>query len=113
MSFNVRYHTAKIWKIRRSELGSKHRAPEPTCISLLTTVELIATPEEIKKVSLEHNLRILTKNPARPQDKELDEQKLATHNMIMEADNKDQDKLEFSTFETVLKRLTLKDKKNV
>ena len=31
--------------------------------------------------------------------------------MIMEADNKDQDKLEFSTYETVLKRLTLKDKK--
>ena len=34
---------------------------------------------------------------------------MATHNMIMEADNKDQDKLEFNT--TVLKRLTLKDKK--
>ena len=31
--------------------------------------------------------------------------------MIMEANNKDQDKLEFSTYETVLKRLTLKDKK--
>ena len=42
---------------------------------------------------------MLTKNPAWPQDKELDEQKMATHNMIMEADNKDQDKLEFSTYE--------------
>ena len=62
-------------------------------------------------MSLEHNLKILTKNPARPQDKELDDQKFATHNMIMEADNKDQDKLEFSTYETVLKRLTLNDKK--
>ena len=41
----------------------------------------------------------------------MDLQKLATHNMIMEADNKDQDKLEFSTFETVLNRLKLKDKK--
>ena len=31
--------------------------------------------------------------------------------MIMETDNKDQDKLEFSTFETVQKRLTFKSKK--
>ena len=62
-------------------------------------------------MSLEHNLKILTKNPARPQDKELDAKKLATHNMIMEADNKDQDKLEFSTFETVLNRLNLRIKR--
>ena len=41
----------------------------------------------------------------RPEDKELDAEKLATHNMIMETDNKDQDKLEFSTYETVLNRL--------
>ena len=31
--------------------------------------------------------------------------------MIMQTDNKDQDKLEFSTYETVLNRLKLKDKK--
>ena len=91
---NIKDPTPKIWKIRTGVLGSKHKAPEPTCIRHPTTGELIATPEEIKKVSLEHNLKILTKNPARPQDKELDEQKLATHNMIMEADNKDQDTLE-------------------
>ena len=97
-------------KIRTSVLGPKHKAPDPTCISHPTTGELIATPEEIKKVSLEHNLEILTKNPARPQDKQLAAQKLATHNMIMDADNKDQDKLEFSTFETVLNRLSLRIK---
>ena len=67
---------------------------------------MIATPEE--KVSFEHNLQMLTKNPDRPQDKEWDAQKLATHNRIMVADNKDQYKLEFST---VLKRVKLKDKK--
>ena len=107
----VKDTTAKIWKFRTSVLGPKHKAQEPTCISHPVTGELVANPEDIKKVSLEHNLKILTKNTAQPQDKELDEQKLATHNMIMEADNKDQDKLEFSTYETVLKRLTLKDKK--
>ena len=40
---------AKIWKIRKGVLGSKHKAPEPTCISHPTTGELVATPEEIKK----------------------------------------------------------------
>ena len=33
---------------------------------------------EYTTVSLQHNLKILTKNPARPQDKELNAQKLAT-----------------------------------
>ena len=47
----------------------------------------------------------------RPQDKDLDAEKLTIHNMIMETDNKDQDKLEFSTYETVLNRLKLKDEK--
>ena len=45
------------------------------------------------------------------EDKELGAEKLAMHNMIMEADNKEQDKLEFSTYETVLNRLKLKEKK--
>ena len=59
----------------------------------------------------EHNLKILTKNEARPQDKEIDAEKLALHEMIMQTDNKDLNKLEFSTYETVLNRLKLKDKK--
>ena len=100
---------AKIWKIRSSVLGPKHKALEPTCINQPVTGELIANPEDIKRVSLEHNLQILKKK--RPQDMELDEHKLDTHNMIMETDNKDQDKLEFSSYEAVLKQLTLKDKK--
>ena len=39
--------TAKIWKIRTGVLGSKHKAPEPTCISHPTTGKLVVTPEEI------------------------------------------------------------------
>ena len=52
-----------------------------------------------------------TKKKNRPEDKELNEQKLVTHNTIMETDNKEENKLEFSTYKTVLKRLTLKNKK--
>ena len=62
-------------------------------------------------MTLEHNIKILTKNKARPEDKELNEEKLKTHNAIMALDNKDENPLEYSTFETVLTRLKLKDKK--
>ena len=47
--------TAKIWKIRTSVLGPKHKVPEPTFISHPDTGELFARTEDIKKVSLEHN----------------------------------------------------------
>ena len=49
---------AKIWKIRSSILGPKHKAQEPTCINHPTTGELVANPEEIKRVKLEQNLKI-------------------------------------------------------
>ena len=52
---------AKIWKIRASVLGPKHKAQEPTCINHPATGELIANPEDIKRVSLEHNLQIFKK----------------------------------------------------
>ena len=41
----------KIWKIRTSVLGPKYKALEPTCIRHPETWELIAKPEEIKKVT--------------------------------------------------------------
>ena len=78
-------------------LGSKHKAPEPTCIRHPDTGELVTQPKDIKKVSLEHNFKIFTKNETRPQDKEIDAENLALHNMIMQTDNKDLNKLEFST----------------
>ena len=104
---------AKIWKLRRSILGPKHKPQVPTCINHPNTGEIISDPEEIKRVTLEHNIKILTKNKARPEDKELNEEKLKTHKSIMALDNKDDNPLEYKTYETVLSRLTLKDKKNV
>ena len=50
----VKDPSAKIWKIRTRLLGPKHKAPETTCISHPDTGELIARPEDIKKVSLKH-----------------------------------------------------------
>ena len=107
----IKDHNANIWKIRTSLLSPKHKAPEPTCIRHPDTGELVARPKELTKVSLENNFKILTKNAARPQDKELNAEKVALHNMIMQTDNKDQEIIEFNTYETVLNRLKLKDKK--
>ena len=102
---------AKIWKIRASIVGPKNKAQEPICINHPNTGELVSNPEEIKRVTLEHNLKILKKNQARPEDKELNEQNLSTHNIIMDNDNKNENLLEYSTFENFLTRLKLKDKK--
>ena len=93
---------AKIWKLRSSILGPKNKPQVPTCINHPNTGEIITNPDEIKRVTLEHNIKILTKNQARPEDKELNEAKLKTHNTIMALDNKDENLLEYSTFETVL-----------
>ena len=54
-----------------------------------------------KKSSLEHNIKILTTNETRPQDKDLEAEKLALHDMIMQTDNKDLNNLEYNTYETV------------
>ena len=52
---------ANIWKMRTSILGDRHKAPDPVCIKHPDTGELINSPEEIKKVTLNHNIKILTK----------------------------------------------------
>ena len=102
---------SKIWKIRASVLGPKNKPQVPTWINHPDTGEIITNPDKIKRVTLEHNIKILTKNQPRPEDKELNEQKLKTHNTIIENDNKNENLLEYSTFETVLTHLKLKDKK--
>ena len=53
---------AKIWKIRSSILGPKHKAQEPTCINHPATGELITYSEEIKRESVKHNLQIFKKS---------------------------------------------------
>ena len=62
----VKDPNAKIWKIRTSVLGPKHKAQEPTCINHPVTGELVANPEDIKRVSLEHNLQIFFKKRPGP-----------------------------------------------
>ena len=69
-------------------MGPKNKPQVPTCINHPDTGEIITNPDEIKRVTLEHNIKILTKNQPRPEDKELNEEKLKTHNTIIANDNK-------------------------
>ena len=71
------------------------------------TGELVTKPEDIKKVTLDHNIKILTKKDVRPQDKELVVEKQELHDRIMARDNKELDPLEYKTYRTVLVRLKI------
>ena len=50
----------KIYKLKNVINGPKVEATEPTTINVPITGELITDNEEIKRVSLEHNVNILT-----------------------------------------------------
>ena len=76
----------------------------PACIQHPDSGELVAAPEEIYKVTINHNLKILTKNPVRPHDTLLAAKKQKLHDEIMVSDNKDQDPLKYTTYSTVLDR---------
>ena len=58
----------KIYKLKEIINGPKISASEPMCIKDPENGELITDPDTIKKISLEHNVKILTKNPIRKED---------------------------------------------
>ena len=74
------------------------------------TGELITDADIIKNVSLEHNLKILTKN--KPRDCDLGEymEKQSNHSHIMIKSNTDIWELDRETFDIVVKKIILKDK---
>ena len=56
--------------------------------------------DEIKRVSLQHNIKILTKNVPRPQDRDEIKKKEHRHNLIMSAEDKDKWELEQHPYTT-------------
>ena len=59
----------RIWKIKELICGPKVGSSEPACINNPETGELITDKTTIKKVSLEHCAKILTKNKIRDCDR--------------------------------------------
>ena len=60
----------KIYRLRDLLNGPKIKPSEPTCINDPVTGELITEREDIKEKSLEHCVKVLSKNEAREEDAE-------------------------------------------
>merc|ERR1711893_324841 len=72
--------------------------------------ELITNPEEIKQKSLEHNMRILTKNKPREEDKVEIKEKHDNHEEIMKMTDTDAWSLNMNSYTKVLGNIKLKNK---
>ena len=102
---------AKIYKLKQMITGPKIKTAEPMCIKDPVTGELITDYDSIKKITLEHTTKILSKNPLRVQDRKEHEDKARNHKRIMENKNTEEWKLSSVIFEKVLKRIRDKRKK--
>ena len=88
----------KMYKLRDIIEGPKIKPQEPMAINDPNTEELITDSDEIKRVSLEHNLKILTKNAPRPQDEEKFKRIKIAHDSIMNSPDTDEWELEKPMF---------------
>ena len=101
---------AKIYKLKEIIRGPKIKPSEPMCINDPTTGELLTDEEDIKKVTLEHNVKILTKNKLRSQDIEERHEKERHHKEIMRKGDKESWELDRQLYDKVLARIQEKGK---
>ena len=100
----------RIYNMRNLITGPKIKPQEPTAINHPVTGELITDEGEIKEISLEHNVKILTKDKPRPQDEKLFKHKKRDHEKIMEQNDKDLWELDRNTFKIVSDKIKANDK---
>ena len=102
----------KIFKMKTFIQGSKVGNKEAMAINDPSTGELIVNKNQIKDVSLMHNVKILTKNPPREEDLEYIESMKAKHNDVMSKQLSDPKPWELneSTFKKVLNKIKEKNK---
>ena len=77
-----------MWRLKELICGPKVGSTEPACINNPVSGELITDKDTIKRVSLEHCARILTKNEIRDCDKGELETKEKMHEEVMKFDDK-------------------------
>ena len=100
----------KIYDVKKKINGPKVKTQGPRAINDPTTGDLITEVDEIKRVSLNHNIKILTKNKPRECDKEELKIKQANHDLIMKTEDKDAWELDKETFIKVTNKIKLKNK---
>merc|ERR1711884_954487 len=102
--------TQKMYNMRKVIKGSKVQPQETMAINDPQTGELITEDEEIKRVSLAHNVKILTKNEPREEDKDEIRMKREAHLGIMNKGNQHEWKLDRGTFLKVMEKAKEKNK---
>ena len=102
--------TQKMYNMRKVIKGSKVQPQETMAINDPQTGELITEDEEIKRVSLAHNVKILTKNEPREEDKDEIMMKREAHLGIMNKGNQHEWKLDRGTFLKVMEKAKEKNK---
>ena len=102
---------SKMYKMKTVINGPKNRKQEPMAINDPVTKELLVNEEEIKKASLLHNIKILTKNDPQEEDIDLIEEKKLRHKEIMEMNDKDEWELTYEIYDKVTKKIKEKNKK--
>ena len=100
----------KVQKMKQIVNGPKIKQAEPQAINDPKSGDLITDVQEIKRVSLKHNVDILTKNKPREQDIEEIKAKEERHKIIMEKDDKECWELDHILFSKVLEKIKAKSK---
>ena len=109
--YNSKDLNQKIYKLKRAIIGPKLTAQETMAINDPETGELITDNEKIKEVSLQHNIKILTKNKPREKDKEEIKLKKENHERIMNKNNKDSWELDREMYKKSTQMIKEKGKK--
>ena len=81
--FNKKDFNQRMYKLRDTVVGPKIKAQEPMAINDPVTKELITDSDEIKRVYLEHNVKILTKNDPPEEYADMVQIKRENHERIM------------------------------
>ena len=101
----------KIYKMKTAINGHKHKKQEPMAINDPVTKELLVNEEAIKKATLAHNIKILTKNEPLKEDIDKIKEKQKKHEEIMQEIDKDDWELTYEMYVKVTKKIKDKNKK--
>ena len=99
----------KMYNMRNLIQGPKIKPQEPMAINHPETGELITDDGEIKRISLEHNLKILEKDKPLPENVEAIKTKEIEHKKIMDKNDKDLWELDTETFRIVTDKIKVSE----
>ena len=101
----------KMYNLKNLITGPKVKKQEQMAINDPITNKLITDKEEIKNVSLQHNIKILTKDKCLPEDEELVREKKERHEEMMKKNDEEEEwELDYEMFCKVTDKIKSKNK---